>query len=120
MVKLIKTIGAAVERRYTEEISYKRMRYEPIDVQLFIQNRQRLYKLLKPKSLVILNANDPMPTNADGTMGFKQNSDLFYLSGIDQEETLLVLFPDHPDPKFRELLFCAKQMSLLPCGKVKN
>lgn len=81
------------------------MRYEPIDVQLFIQNRQRLYKLLKPKSMAILNANDIMPTNADGTMGFKQNSDLFYLSGIDQEETLLVLFPEHPDPKFREVLF---------------
>jgi Xaa-Pro aminopeptidase len=81
------------------------MRYEPIDPQLFVQNRQRLYKLLKPKSMAILNANDIMPTNADGTMGFKQNSDLFYLSGIDQEETILVLFPEHPDPKFREVLF---------------
>lgn len=81
------------------------MRYEPIDPQLFVQNRQRLYKLLKPKSMAILNANDIMPTNADGTMGFKQNSDLFYLSGIDQEETLLVLFPEHPDLKFREVLF---------------
>jgi len=74
------------------------MRYTPIDPQLFIQNRQRLYQLLKPKSLVILQSNDVMPTNADGTMGFKQNSDLFYLSGIDQEETVLLLFPDHPDP----------------------
>lgn len=81
------------------------MRYEPIDSSLFIHNRQRLYPLLKPKSMVVLNANDLMPTNADGTMGFKQNSDLFYLSGIDQEETILVLFPDHPDPKFREVLF---------------
>ncbi|MCA0232009.1 MAG: aminopeptidase P N-terminal domain-containing protein [Bacteroidetes bacterium] len=81
------------------------MRYTPIDPQLFIQNRQRLYQLLKPKSLVILQSNDVMPTNADGTMGFKQNSDLFYLSGIDQEETVLLLFPDHPDPKFREILF---------------
>lgn len=81
------------------------MRYEKIDTPFFIQNRQRLYKLLKPKSMAILNANDVMPTNADGTMGFKQNSDLFYLSGIDQEETILVLFPQHPDPKFREVLF---------------
>lgn len=81
------------------------MRYAPIDPQLFVQNRQRLYQLLPSKSLVILNANDIMPTNADGTMGFKQNSDLFYLSGIDQEETTLVLFPEHPDPKFREVLF---------------
>ncbi|MFN8345846.1 MAG: aminopeptidase P family protein [Spirosomataceae bacterium] len=81
------------------------MRYAPIDSQLFVQNRRRLYRLLKPKSMAVLNANDIMPTNADGTMGFQQNSDLFYLSGIDQEETLLVLFPDHPDPKFREVLF---------------
>ena len=81
------------------------MRYEPIDSSLFIQNRRRLYRLLKPKSMAILNANDIMPTNADGAMGFQQNSDLFYLCGIDQEETLLVLFPDHPDPKFREVLF---------------
>ncbi|AEI51449.1 aminopeptidase P N-terminal domain-containing protein [Runella slithyformis] len=89
------------------------MRYEPIDVQLFRQNRQRLYPLLKPKSLVVLNANDLMPTNADGLMGFKQNSDLFYLSGIDQEETLLVLFPDHPDPQFRELLFLKETDELI-------
>ena len=81
------------------------MRYNPIDNQLFVQNRQRLAALLKPKALAILNANDPMPTNADGTMGFRQNNDLFYLTGVDQEETILVLFPDHPDEKFREVLF---------------
>ena len=81
------------------------MRYNPIDNQLFVQNRQRLAALLKPKALAILNANDPMPTNADGTMGFRQNNDLFYLTGVDQEETILMLFPDHPDEKFREVLF---------------
>ncbi|SDE24446.1 Xaa-Pro aminopeptidase [Dyadobacter soli] len=81
------------------------MRYSPIDQKLFIENRRRLTTLLKPKSLAILNANDIMPTNADGTMGFKQNSDLFYLTGVDQEETILLIFPDHPDPKFREVLF---------------
>jgi Xaa-Pro aminopeptidase len=81
------------------------MRYEAIDNQLFIQNRNRLYTQLKPKSLVVLNANDILPTNADGTMVFKQSTDLFYLSGVDQEETILVLFPDHPDPKLREVLF---------------
>lgn len=81
------------------------MRYDPIDNQLFVQNRQRLAALLKPKSLAIFNANDIMPTNADGTMGFRQNSDLFYLTGVDQEETRFLLFPDHPDPKFREVLF---------------
>ncbi len=81
------------------------MKYDLIDSALFITNRQRLYKLLKDKSMVVLNSNDIMPTNADGTMNFMQNSDLFYLSGIDQEETILVLFPNHPDPKFREVLF---------------
>ncbi len=81
------------------------MRYLPIDNHLFTQNRQRLTRLLKPRSLVVLNANDIMPTNADGTMPFRQNNDLFYLTGVDQEETILVLFPAHPDEKFREVLF---------------
>ncbi|SEI71906.1 Xaa-Pro aminopeptidase [Dyadobacter sp. SG02] len=81
------------------------MRYSAIDQKLFVENRRRLTTLLKSKSLAILNANDIMPTNADGTMGFKQNSDLFYLTGVDQEETILLIFPDHPDPKFREVLF---------------
>jgi Xaa-Pro aminopeptidase len=81
------------------------MRYAPIDNQLFVRNRQRLAGLLKPKSMAIFNANDMMPTNADGTMGFRQNNDLFYLTGVDQEETVFLLFPDHPDEKFREVLF---------------
>lgn len=89
------------------------MRYLPIDNQLFIQNRQRLASLLKPKSLVVLNANDIMPTNADGTMPFRQNNDLFYLTGVDQEETQLVLFPQHPDPKFREVLFLRETSELI-------
>lgn len=81
------------------------MRYLPLDPQLFVQNRQRLYALLPERSLVILNSNDVLPTNADGTMVFRQNTDLFYLCGIDQEETRLVLCPQHPDPRFREVLF---------------
>lgn len=81
------------------------MRYAPIGKDLFIENRRRLTQLLKPKSLVILNSNDIMPTNADGSMGFKQNTDLFYLTGVDQEETILVLSPEHPDEKLREVLF---------------
>jgi Xaa-Pro aminopeptidase len=89
------------------------MRYLPIDNQLFVQNRQRLTALLKPKSLVVVNANDIMPTNADGTMAFRQNNDLFYLTGVDQEETRLVLFPDHPDPKFREVLFLRETSELI-------
>jgi Xaa-Pro aminopeptidase len=81
------------------------MKYTPIDSQLFIDNRKRLTQLLKPKSMVLLTSNDFMPTNADGTMGFKQNSDLFYLTGIDQEESLLLLFPDCPIARYREVLF---------------
>jgi Xaa-Pro aminopeptidase len=80
-------------------------RYEPINQELYIGNRQRLCTHLKPKSLVVLNANDILPTNADGTMVFKQNTDLFYLTGIDQEETIMVLCPNHPDEKYREVLF---------------
>jgi len=89
------------------------MRYESIDAQLFVQNRQRLNALLKPRSLVVLNANDIMPTNADGTMSFRQNNDLFYLTGVDQEETRLVLFPDHPDEKFRAALFLRETSELI-------
>lgn len=81
------------------------MRRVRIDPRLFRGNRELLRALLPPKALAILNANDVMPTNADGVMGFRQSSDLFYLSGIDQEETILVLFPDAADPKHREMLF---------------
>lgn len=89
------------------------MRYHPIDKTLYISNRQRLTALLKPNALVILNANDFMPTNADGTMGFKQNSDLLYLSGIDQEETILLISPNHPDEKYREVLFLRETNELI-------
>lgn len=81
------------------------MRYEPIDPELFFHNRARLSKLLKPNSMVILHSNDVMPTNADGVMGFKQNTDLIHLSGIDQEESVLVLFPDAKNASHREILF---------------
>ena len=81
------------------------MRYAPIDPELFIENRARLKQLLPPHSLAVVNANDIPPTNADGTLGFVQNADLFYLTGVDQEETILVLFPDAADEKHREILF---------------
>lgn len=81
------------------------MKYENIGKDLFIGNRKRLVKELKPGSIAVFNSNDIMPTNADGTMAFRQNNDLFYLSGIDQEESILVLCPDFPDKKYREVLF---------------
>ena len=89
------------------------MRYEPIDSQFFIRNRERLRSLLKPNSIVILRANDILPTNADGTMAFKQNTDLFYLTGVDQEDTVLVMMPDAVDPKDRELLFVKETSELI-------
>lgn len=81
------------------------IRYCPINPDLFINNRNKLMQTLAPNSLAILNANDVMPTNADGVMPFRQNSDLFYLSGIDQEETILVLFPDACQPEHQAMLF---------------
>ena len=81
------------------------MKYLPIDSQLFINNRKNLSVRLKANELAIFNANDVMPTNADGTMPFKQNSDLFWLSGVDQEESVLIIFPDHPVESQREILF---------------
>jgi Xaa-Pro aminopeptidase len=81
------------------------MRYKKINQQLFTRNRKNLIKQLKANSVVVVNANDIMPTNSDGTMRFRQNSDLFYLTGVDQEETILVICPDFPDKKYREVLF---------------
>lgn len=81
------------------------MRYEPLPADLYVRNRERFKEKLPAKSMAIFNANDFMPTNADGTMPFRQNNDLFYLSGIDQEETVLLLFPDAFHEKHREVLF---------------
>jgi Xaa-Pro aminopeptidase len=81
------------------------MKYLSISPELFINNRKRFAKELKPHSIAVFNANDIMPTNADGSMGFTQNSDLFYLSGIDQEETILLIFPDAQSKAMREILF---------------
>ena len=81
------------------------MRHAPIASSLFAANRQRLAKLLPAGSLAVVNANDVLPTNADGSLPMVANSDLFYLSGIEQEESLLVIFPDAFDPKMREVLF---------------
>ncbi len=86
-------------------IYHRAMRYAPIDPQLFVENRARLKQLLPPHSLAVVNANDVQPTNADGAFGFVQNADLFYLTGVDQEETILVLFPDAAEEKHREILF---------------
>ena len=89
------------------------MRYGPIAPELFIENRRRFRELLPPQSLAIFNANDILPTNADGTLALKQNTDLFYLSGVDQEETILVISPDATLPKYREILFVRETSELI-------
>ncbi len=81
------------------------MKYSAIDSKLFIENRKRFSENLKPNSIAIFVSNDIMPTNADGAMGFVQNSDLFYLSGIDQEETILLIYPDAVSGLHKEILF---------------
>jgi len=81
------------------------MKAVPLPSALFTQNRERLVRKLPARSVAVLNANDLMPTNADGIMGHSQNADLFYLTGVNQEETILLLAPDAFDRQHREILF---------------
>ncbi|MGB0166063.1 MAG: aminopeptidase P N-terminal domain-containing protein [Luteibaculum sp.] len=81
------------------------MRYEKIGQELFSRNRAKFASKMAPNSMAIFFSNDILPTNADGTLAFRQNNDLFYLTGVDQEETVLVLYPEAPDPNMREMLF---------------
>ena len=87
------------------------MRYERISSKLFTQNRARLADLLPVRALAVVNANDICPTNADGTQTTIVNSDLFYLTGVEQEQTILLLFPSAHDEKHRELLFLREPTS---------
>ena len=89
------------------------MRYHALDNSLYINNRANFVKHLKPKSVAVFNSNDIMPTNADGTMPFRQNNDLLYLSGVDQEESILVIFPDALNAKHREVLFVKETSELI-------
>lgn len=81
------------------------MKYLPINNQLFIKNRAKFTAQMKPKSIAVFNSNDTFSTGADSTLPFSQNRDLFYLSGADQEESILVLFPDAINENHREILF---------------
>lgn len=89
------------------------MKYSSIPSSLFIDNRQKFKSQLKPNSLAVFVSNDIMPTNADGSMGFKQNSDLFYLTGVDQEDTILIVYPDVKDGKHKEVLFIKETSELI-------
>ncbi len=81
------------------------MKYHPIDSKLFIKNRSNFMAQMKANSLAVFNSNDIYPISADSTMPFQQHRDIYYLSGVDQEESVLVLFPDCPNKNHRELLF---------------
>ena len=81
------------------------MKYLPINNQLFIKNRAKFTAQMKPKSIAIFNSNDVFTTGADSTLPFEQHRDLFYLSGADQEESILLLFPSAINKDHREILF---------------
>lgn len=81
------------------------MRHEDIGQALFIRNREKFTSQMKPGSIAVFHSNDIMPTSADGTMPFIQQTDFLYLTGADQEESILLLFPDAPEEKYREILF---------------
>ena len=81
------------------------MKYLPIDSQLFVKNRRKFAAEMKPNSLAIFNSNDIYPVSADSTLPFAQHRDIFYLSGVDQEESILLIFPDAPYENQREILF---------------
>ncbi len=81
------------------------MKYLPIDSQLFVKNRRKFVAEMKPNSLAIFNSNDIYPVSADSTLPFAQHRDIFYLSGVDQEESILLIFPDAPYENQREILF---------------
>ena len=81
------------------------MKYLPIDRKLYIKNRKNFMAQMKPKSIAVFNSNDIYPVSADSTMPFNQHRDILYLSGVDQEESILLLFPEAHEEKHREVLF---------------
>lgn len=81
------------------------MKYHQVDTALYIKNRANFMAKMKPNSLAVFNSNDIYPISADSTMPFQQHRDILYLSGVDQEESILVMFPDAPHEKHREVLF---------------
>lgn len=88
------------------------MRNLPIDSKLFSQNRKRFISKMEKNSIAIFLSNDEMPTNGDALYKFKQNSNLYWLSGVTQEDSMVILFPDNPDPKYREVLVLVRPNEL--------
>lgn len=88
------------------------MKYLPLDPQIFIENRKRFREKMLPGSIAIFNSNDEVQMNGDALYRFKQNSDLFWLSGIDQEDSMVILFPDNSEHEYREVLVLVRPNEL--------
>lgn len=88
------------------------MKYHPLNPDIFSKNRERFVQKMLPNSIAIFVSNDEWPSNGDSLHTFKQNSDLFWLSGVTQEDSMVILFPDNPDPKFREVLVLVRPNEL--------
>jgi Xaa-Pro aminopeptidase len=88
------------------------MKNLPLDSQIFIKNRQRFIAEMQPNSIAIINSNDELPANGDALHKFQQNADLYWLTGIEQEDTMVILYPDNPDPKYREVLVLVRPNEL--------
>ena len=88
------------------------MKYLPLNPGIFVQNRERFISRMQKNAIAIFTSNDEVPSNGDAIYRFKQNSDLFWLSGINQEDSMVILFPDNPDPKYREVLVLVRPNEL--------
>ena len=88
------------------------MKYLPLNADIFIKNRKRFIDKMDSGSIAIFNSNDELPANGDAIHRFKQNADLVWLTGIEQEDTMLILFPDNPDPKYKEVLVLVRPNEL--------
>ena len=88
------------------------MKHLPLNPEIFIQNRRRFTVCMDKNSIAIFNSNDELPTNGDAIHAFKQNSDLYWLTGIVQEDTMLVICPNHPDANMREVLVLVRPNEL--------
>ncbi|MEY2901984.1 MAG: hypothetical protein RLY89_1090 [Bacteroidota bacterium] len=88
------------------------MKYLPLNPQIFVDNRKRFAKAMRPDSIAIFVSNDEWPSNGDALQAFKQNTDLYWLTGVEQEDSMVILFPDCPDPKYREVLVLVRPNEL--------
>jgi Xaa-Pro aminopeptidase len=87
-------------------------KYLPLKQEIFIQNRKRFLAAMDKNAIAIFNSNDELPMNGDALHKFKQNSDLYWLTGIEQEDSMVILFPGNPDPKYREVLVLVRPNEL--------